>query len=279
MDISHIAPSAAGDEAFIERLARFMRRAASPGAVLALARMNTEIDIRAVLPTVRVPTLVLHRLGDRDAKVEEARWIASQIPSAEYVELQGHDHLPWVGDQDGILDELEEFLTGVRRGPDPDRVLATVLFTDIVGSTQRASELGDRDWRGLLEQHQALVRRELARWRGQEINTTGDGFLASFDGPARAIRCAHAVKDAVRTLGLQVRSGVHTGECERSGDDLSGIAVHIGARIAAETEPGEVLVSGIVKDLVAGSGLRFDARGHRTLKGVPGEWPLYAAEV
>ena len=154
-----------------------------------------------------------------------------------------------------------------------------MLFTDIVGSTQRASELGDRDWRGLLEQHQALVRRELARWRGQEINTTGDGFLASFDGPARAIRCAHAVKDAVRTLGLQVRSGVHTGECERSGDDLSGIAVHIGARIAAEAESGEVLVSGIIKDLVAGSGLRFDARGTRTLKGVPGEWPLYAAEV
>ncbi len=170
-------------------------------------------------------------------------------------------------------------LGGTRtHGVGPDR-LATVLFTDIVGSTQRASELGDRDWRGLLEQHQALVRRELARWRGQEINTTGDGFLASFDGPARAIRCAHAVKDAVRTLGLQVRSGVHTGECERSGDDLSGIAVHIGARIAAEAEPGEVLVSGIIKDLVAGSGLRFDARGTRTLKGVPGEWPLYAAEV
>lgn len=279
MDIGDIAPSAAGDEAFTERLARFLRRAASPGAALALARMNTDIDIRAVLPTVRVPTLVLHRLGDRDAKVEEARWIASQIPSAEYVELQGDDHLPWVGDQDRLLDELEEFLTGVRRGPDPDRVLATVLFTDIVGSTQRASELGDRDWRGLLEQHQALVRRELARWRGQEINTTGDGFLASFDGPARAIRCAHAAKVAVRTLGLQLRSGIHTGECERSGDDLSGIAVHIGARIAAEAEPGEVLVSGIVKDLVAGSGLRFDARGTRPLKGVPGEWPLYAADV
>jgi len=279
MDIDKIAPTAAGDEAFTERLARFMRRAASPGAALALARMNTDIDIRAVLPAVRVPTLVLNRQGDLDAKVEEARWIASQIPSAEYVELEGQDHLPWVGDQDVVLDEIEEFLTGVRHGPDLDRVLATVLFTDIVGSTEQASELGDRAWRSLLEQHHALIRRELVRWRGHEIDTAGDGFLASFDGPARAIRCAHAARTAVRTLGLQLRCGVHTGECERSNDGLSGIAVHIGARIAAEAGPSEVLVSSTVKDVVAGSGLRFDARGTRTLKGISGDWPLYAAEL
>src|SRR5215831_7720118 len=192
MDITDLAPSIAGNEVFKRRLATYFRRSASPGAAVALLRMNTEIDVREVLPTIRIPALVLHRAGDRESKIEEGRWIASRIPGARFVELPGEDHLPWVGDQDAVLDEVEEFLTGVRRGPDPDRILATVLFTDVVGSTERASELGDRDWRELLGQHHALVRRELERWRGREVDTAGDGFLATFDGPARAIRCACA---------------------------------------------------------------------------------------
>ncbi|HUH14296.1 MAG TPA: adenylate/guanylate cyclase domain-containing protein [Gaiellaceae bacterium] len=276
MDLSDIAPSAAGDEAFMRRLATYLRRAASPGAALALARMNTEIDIRAVLPAIRVPTLVLHRTGDRDSSVEEGRWIAAQIPDARLVELPGEDHLPWVGDQDAVLDEVELFLTGVRRGPEPDRMLATLLFTDIVASTERAAALGDRDWRDLVERHHAVVRAELARWRGREVDTAGDGFLALLDGPARAIRCAAAVVEGVRALGLQVRAGVHTGEVERAGDAVRGIAVHLGARVAAAAAPGEILVSQTVKDLVAGSGIAFDDRGEHELKGVPGRWRLHA---
>jgi len=279
MDVAHYAPTVAGDEGFARRLATYFRRSASPGAAAALLRMNTCIDVRSVLPTIRVPTLVLHRVGDRDTNVEEGRWIASRIPGARFVELPGDDHLPWVGDTDGLLDVVEEFLTGVRPAPeaDADRVLATVLFTDIVGSTERAAALGDRAWARLLEQHHEVVRRELGRFRGREVDTAGDGFLAWFDGPARAVRCALAAAAAVRSLGLELRAGVHTGECELVGDSLRGIAVHTGARIAAEAAPGEVLVSRTVTDLVAGSGLVFEQRKDVELKGLTGTWRLYAA--
>ncbi|HEU5211348.1 MAG TPA: adenylate/guanylate cyclase domain-containing protein [Gaiellaceae bacterium] len=276
MDVSQLAPSAAEDQALMQRITTFFRRSASPGAAVALSRMNAQIDTRSVLPTIRVPTLVIQRTGDREVNAEEERWIASQIPGATYVELPGDDHLPWIGDSDGLLDEVQEFLTGARRGPDPDRVLATVLFTDIVGSTERAAALGDGRWRELLAAHHAVVRDQLDRWQGREIDTTGDGFLASFDGPARAIRCACAVRHQVRTLGLEIRAGLHTGECERVGAKLAGLAVHTGARVAALAAPDEVLVSQTVKDLVAGSGIEFEPRGLHLLKGVPGEWHLYA---
>ena len=276
MDLGSLAPSVAEDEAFKRWMTAYFRRSASPGAAVTLLRMNTEIDIRAVLPTIGVPTLVLHRTGDLDAKVEEGHWIAKQIPGARFVELPGVDHLPWVGDQDSILDEVEEFLTGVRHGPEPERVLATVLFTDIVDSTARAAALGDRRWRDLLEGHHARVRRQLERFRGQEIDTAGDGFFASFDGPARGVQCALAVVDAVADLGISVRAGLHTGECEVVDGKMAGIAVNIGARVAAQADADEVLVSSTVKDLVAGSGIRFAERGRVSLKGVPGEWQLYA---
>jgi class 3 adenylate cyclase len=274
MDLDELVPSA--DAAFKRQLARYLRRSASPGAAVALLRMNTHIDTRAVLPTIRVPTLILHRKGDLDADVEEGRWIASQIPGARFVELAGVDHLPWVGDQDAVLDEVQEFLTGVRPPPEPDRVLATVLFTDIVGSTERAAELGDRRWRELLEQHHAVVRGHIDRFQGREVDTAGDGFLAAFDGPARAVRCARAIGNALRELGIDVRAGLHTGECELVDDKVAGVAVHTGARVAARAGPGEVLVSQTVKDLVAGSGIEFEERGTHVLKGVPGEWRLYA---
>ena len=278
MDVGVLAPSAVADPALMRRIATFFRRSASPGAAVALNRMNTEIDTRAVLPTITAPTLVLHRRRDRDVNVEEARWIAGQIAGAKYVELPGDDHLVWIGDTDALLDEVEEFLTGVRPRPEPDRLLATVLFTDIVGSTEKAAALGDRRWRELLEEHHGLVRRELDRFRGREIDTAGDGFFASFDGPARAVRCACAIREALKELGLEVRAGLHTGECEVVDGKVGGIAVHIGARVAKEAGPGEVLVSSTVKDLVAGSGLQFRGRGTTDLKGVPGEWGLYVVE-
>jgi pimeloyl-ACP methyl ester carboxylesterase len=270
------APSLADDERFRTWWSDYLRMSASPGAALALTRMNGQIDVRPALPTIEVPTLVVHRSGDRALPVEGARYIAERIRDVRLVELPGDDHLPFVGDQDAILDEIEEFLTGARRGAESDRVLATVLFTDIVGSTERAVELGDRDWRDLLDSHHVLVRRELERWRGTEVATAGDGFLATFDGPARAIRCACGVRDAVRGLGLEIRAGLHTGECEVRGDTIAGIAVHIGARVAALAAAGEVLVSSTVKDLVAGSGIEFDERGEHDLKGVPGRWQLYS---
>jgi pimeloyl-ACP methyl ester carboxylesterase len=272
-----LAPSLSADQRFRHWWARLERLGASPGAAMALRRMNGHIDLRPVLPAIRVPTLILHRSGDRDSSVEEGRYVAARIPGARFVELRGIDHLPWVGDQDAVLDEVEEFLTGVRQGPEPDRVLATVLFTDIVSSTERAAELGDHEWRHLLESYYGVVRRELARFRGREIDTAGDGFLATFDGPARGIRCACTTRDAVRTLGIKIRAGLHTGECEVMGDKLVGIAVHIGARVAARAEPDEVLVSSTVKDLVSGSGIDFVERGTHPLKGVPGEWRLFAA--
>ena len=270
------APSQVGNEAFSRWWSTYLRMSASPGAAKTFTRMNAQIDVRDVLPLVQVPTLIVHRGGDRAMSVEGSRYMAERIEGARYVELPGEDHLPFVGDQDQILDEVEEFLTGVRRGPEPDRVLATVLFTDIVGSTGRAAELGDRRWRELLEAHHAAVRGELERFRGREVDTAGDGFLATFDGPARAIRCATAIRGAVERLGLTIRAGLHTGECELHGNNVSGLAVHMGARVAALASPSEVLVSSTVKDLVAGSGIEFDDRGVHELKGIPGDWRLYA---
>ena len=271
-----LAPSVAGDQAFRDWFSRYLRLSASPRAAAAVLRMNTEIDTRDVLPAIRVPSLLIYRTGDQDVMVDEGRWIASQIPDARFVELPGADHLMWAGDADAILDEIEEFLTGVRRGPTPDRVLTTVLFTDIAGSTERAAAMGDRDWAGLLERHHTAIRRELNRFQGLELDTAGDGFLARFDGPARAVRCAIGAGDAVRDLGLEIRAGVHTGEVELAGDTIRGVAVHIGARIAGLAAPGQVLVSRTVKDLVAGSGLVFDDHGEHELKGVPDPWHLYA---
>ncbi len=273
MDISDLAPSA--DDAFKQRAIAYLRRSASPGAAVALLRMNTQIDVRGVLPTIRVPTLILQRVGDRDVNVEEGRWIAAQIPGAKYVELQGDEHLIWAGDVDEIVDEVEEFLTGSRRAQETDRVLATVLFTDIVDSTRLATEVGDRRWRELVDEHHALVRRELERHRGREIDTAGDGFFASFDGPARGIRAACAIRESVESLGLVIRAGLHTGECELMQDKIGGIAVNTGARVASKAAAGEVLVSSTVRDLVAGSGIEFEDRGEHELKGV-GAWRLYS---
>lgn len=256
-------------------LGMFERAAASPTMVLALDRFNTEVDVTQVLPVIGVPTLVLHRTDDL-VPVGLGRYLAEHVPGARFVELAGNDHMPWVGDSDAVLDEVEQFLTGGRRGAEPDRVLATVLFTDIAGSTVRAAELGDRRWSELLEAHHARVRALISRYGGREVDTAGDGFLATFDGPTRAIRCAEEITAAVQTIGLEVRAGVHTGEIVLAGDDVRGIAVHVGARIAAMARAGEVLVSSTVRDLVAGSGLRFDDRGVHSLKGVPDEWQLLA---
>jgi class 3 adenylate cyclase len=240
--------------------------------------MNAQIDIRNVLAAIRVPTLVLHRTGDRVVYVEEGRFLAERIPGAKYVEIPGTDHWPWNGDSESILQEVNEFLTGTREISEPERVLTTVMFTDIVDSTKLAADRGDRRWTELLEDHQQLVRQELTRFRGREIDTAGDGFLATFDGPARAIRCASAIRDAMKGLGIEIRAGLHTGECEVVGEKMRGVAVHIGARVAALAGPGEVLVSRTVRDLVAGSGLAFEDRGTHVLKGVPGEWQLFAVQ-
>jgi class 3 adenylate cyclase len=270
------APSLTGDEDFAAWWAHLLRAGTSPRAANELFRMYSDLDVRPALSAITAPTLVMQRTGDRVAPVAWARAMAAALPNARYLELPGEDHLFVAGDQDAILDELEEFVTGARRGRAPERVLATVLFTDIVDSTARAAAVGDQDWRRTLERHDELVRRELARFRGREIKHTGDGFLASFDGPGRAVQCAAAITQGVRRLGLEVRVGVHTGECELRGDDLAGMAVHIGARVGARAGPGEVLVSSTVKDLVVGSGLRFEDRGAQMLKGVPDEWRLYA---
>ena len=240
--------------------------------------MNTEIDVRAVLPTIPVPTLIVHRTGDLDANVEEGRWIASQIPDAKLVELPGDDHLPWVGDQNRVLDEVERFLTGRLAPAEPDRVLATILVTDIVGSTERAAEIGDRAWAELLDRHHAIVREQLRAFRGEEVDTAGDGFLATFDGPGRAIRAAAAIRDRLQASGIPVRCGLHTGEAERVGGKVAGIAVHLAARIADTAASGEILVSDTVRNLVAGSGIEFVDRGSVTLRGVPEEQHLFAVQ-
>ena len=275
IDVTDYVPSKARDELFLRRLATYFRRSASPGAAVALLRMNTQIDIRHLLPSIHVPTLILHRKDDRDANVEEGRWIASQIPNARFVELAGEDHLPWIGDSDAVVDEVQEFLTGTRSSKESNRVLATVLFTDIVGSTEHAARLGDRGWREMLDAHHAIARKALERFRGREVKTVGDAFIATFDGPARAMRCACAIRDGVAQLGIQIRAGIHTGEIELHGHDIAGIAVHIAARVIAAARPGEVLVSSTVKDLSAGSGIAFADRGSHALKGVPDEWRLF----
>jgi pimeloyl-ACP methyl ester carboxylesterase len=278
-DIDLWIPSLADDPRAKEWLGRFRRAAVSPDALAALFRMFLDIDVRHVLPTLQVPTLVLQRRGDRVVNWRAGRWLAEQIPGAKYVELAGQDHFPWFGDAEAVIEEIREFLTGVRVAPEPDRVLATVMFTDVVHSTERAASLGDRQWRQLLDAHDAAVRRQLAAFRGREVKTTGDGFLATFDGPARGIRCARAIRDAASALGLDVRVGLHTGEVEVRGDDIGGVAVHIGQRVSALAQRSEIMVSSTVKDLVAGSGIEFVDRGEHELKGVPGVWRLYAVEA
>jgi len=277
MDLSHYIPSKMNDREYASRQATYMRHSASPSAAVALLRMNTQIDVRAILPTITAPTLILHRTGDRDVNVEEGRWLAARIAGSRFVEFPGDDHFPWVGDQDSILLEAQEFLTGERPARKIDRVLTTVLFTDIVGSTEHLARVGDNAWRETLASHRTIVRRALSDHRGREVDTAGDGFFATFDGPARAVRCAFSIHEATRSQGLGIRAGVHTGEVELSDGRVAGIAVHIGARVAALAGAGETLVSSTVKDLVSGSGLRFEERGVQALKGVPGEWRLYAA--
>jgi class 3 adenylate cyclase len=272
-----LAPDHVHDAEFTEWWARFMRQSISLQAAVAYLAMNAGVDIRAVLPAIHVPTLVVHRTGDRINPVAGGRFIASRIPGARLAELPGDDHHPWLGDSAMLLDEIAQFVTGERPAPEPDRVLATLLFTDIVTSTEMAARLGDREWSALLEAHRDIVRHELKRFAGQEIGTTGDGFLAIFDGPARAVRCAIAVIERLEGLGIRIRAGVHTSEVELAGQDVAGVGVHIAARIMALAEPGEVLVSSVVRDLALGSGLDFVERGRHTLKGIDGEWALFAS--
>ena len=278
MDTAHYVPSMENDKGFMERLATYFRRSASPSAAVALLKMNTDVDVRNVLPSIHVPTLVIHRTGDRDVNIEEGRWIAAQIPGAKFVELPGEDHMPWVGDQDAILDEIEEFLTGVRPTADFDTQLITMLFTDIVGSTELAASIGDKAWAELLDQHNSMIRRTAESCRGTEVDTTGDGFLLTFDRPANAVRCASRILEQARAIGLYLRAGIHTGEVHKVGKQITGLSIHVASRIVDLAEPGEVLVSGAVKNLVAGSKYEFEDRGEHTLKGVPRPWKLYALE-
>jgi class 3 adenylate cyclase len=272
------APGKINDAAFVQWFARLERATASPGAIVSLFKANYEIDVRPILASIHVPTLILHRTGDKTIPIAAGRYIADNIAGAKFVELAGDDHLLQAfdhGSLDQLVDEIEEFITGSRQRPDPERVLATVMFTDIVGSTKHATRLGDRQWRELLKRFYDVIGRELATFQGRRVSTAGDGVLATFQGPARAIRCACAIRERLRPLGLQVRTGLHTGECERIGDDVGGIAVHIGARVGAVANPDEVLVSSTVKDLVAGSGINFANRGMHVLKGVPERWRLF----
>jgi class 3 adenylate cyclase len=271
-----VAKSELQDPDFLEWAARLERLAASPGTIKRIFDLIGEFDVRDVLPSIRVPTLVMHRREDSFIKIEHSRYIAANIPGARFVELEGSDNVFSLGDSEAILGEIEEFLTGNRHAHEPDRMLATVMFTDIVDSTRRAAEMGDTGWRFLLERHDALFRRALERHRGREVKRTGDGFMATFDGPARAIRCAASVAEAMGSLGLEVRAGLHTGECEVMDSDIGGLAVHIAARVMDRADPREVLVSSTVKDLVAGSGIDFRDRGAHELRGVPGQWRLYA---
>lgn len=270
-----IAPALADSEVARRYMQRFERAALSPRAARAHLPWVYQIDVRPVACTLRVPTLVLHATRDALVPVEGGRWLGANVPGARWVELDESAHVPWLGDYERIAGEIQEFLTGARAESESDRVLATVLFVDIVDSTGHLARLGDRRWSDARARYLALVRGEIERQRGAEVNQSGDGVMATFDGPARAVRCAVAVRDGVRGLGLEVRSGVHTGECERRGDDVVGIAVHTAARIMATAAPGEVLVSSTVKDLVAGSGLRFADRGRHALKGIPDEWRLF----
>jgi pimeloyl-ACP methyl ester carboxylesterase/class 3 adenylate cyclase len=277
LSLALLAPSRLQDEAMVRWWSRYERQSMSPAISLDIIRLNLELDVREVLPSIRVPTLVIHTTDDV-LPIEGARWLAKQLPDAQFVELPGDDHWPWISEPDASVDEVQQFLTGVRHEHEPDRVLTTVLFTDIVGSTERAATLGDKRWRDLLQQHDRLISRELDRHRGREVKAMGDGVLATFDGPARAIGCARAICDQANTLGIEVRAGLHSGEVELLGDDVGGIAVHIGARVAGMAGPGEVLVSSTVKDLVVGSSWRFQDTGAHSLKGAPGEWRLYSVE-
>jgi len=274
--IEIFSPSMAANPQAREFQARFERQAASPMRVQQLLQMFLDTDVRGALPLIQAPTLVLHRRQDRAVHYRAARWLAEQIEGSRYAELEGEDHFPWVGDSEAALAAIEEFLTGVRPAAAPERVLATVLFTDIVDSTRLAGELGDRRWRELLEQHQQLTREQLRRFEGREIKTTGDGFLATFDGPTRAAECARAIADEMPALGIEVRAGLHTGEVELIGEDVGGIAVHVAARIAALADARQVLASRTVRDLAAGSGARFEPAGRHALKGVAEEWDVYS---
>jgi pimeloyl-ACP methyl ester carboxylesterase len=274
-DLEIFVPNVADDPRFRQWWQRAGNRGASPATARALAQTRFHTDLRPVLPAIQAPTLIIHRKGNRAALVGHGRYLAEHIPGARYAELPGDEHLPYVGDSDAIVAEIEEFLTGMRR-VESDRVLATILFCDIVHSTDLVSELGDRRWHDLLDASYAMIRRQLERFWGREINTTGDGLFATFDGPARAIRCGQAIRDGARQLGIDVRVGLHTGEVETMGDDIGGLAVHIGERVCASAGPGEVLASRTVVDLVAGSGITFSDRGERELKGVPDRWQLYA---
>jgi class 3 adenylate cyclase len=274
-----LARSARDDDRFRQWWAGYLRRSSSPGAALALTKMNTDIDIRHVLPAIRVPTLVLHRTGDPLCPVEGGRYIAAHIPDSTYVEVPGIDHLPFVGDIDALVDPVQEFLTGAPPAVEIDRVLTTILVVDIVGSTRLATELGDHRWRSLLDMYRTIVRRELDRYRGVERNVIGDGFVATFDGPARAIYCASEIVRAVRSLSIEVRAGLHTGECILSGEELDGIAVHVAARVSSFASSSEIIVSSTVRDLVAGSNIVFTDRGRHTLGGIPGIWRLLAVDA
>lgn len=274
-DLQNGAPSLANDEEAREWCAAYLRNSASPKAAISIWDWNAEIDVRSILSTIHVPTLVLHRSGDRWQKVEEGRYLAEHIPGAKFVELPGDDHVIFAGDQTQLLDEIEEFVTGVRPTPPSERVLLTVLFTDIVGSTAIATEMGDNRWKELLQQHDAEVRKELSRYKGTEVKMTGDGFLAAFDGPTRAMQCAIAIRERLTKVDLNIRASVHTGECERRGKDLSGIAVHLASRLLDHAQAGEILTSRTVKDLVVGSGMAFEERGEATLRDVPGSWELF----
>jgi class 3 adenylate cyclase/pimeloyl-ACP methyl ester carboxylesterase len=270
------APSLAADEGLRRSWSRYERLATSPGMAIAALRLVYGSDVRSLLPTIRVPTLVIQRASARQIGAAHGRYLAEKIPGAKFVQLAGIDNFIWAGDQDATLDEIQHFVTGVRPVPTPRRALATVLFTDIVDSTRKAAALGDRAWRRVLDEHFGITRRELDRFDGRQVKNIGDGVLATFDGPARAVRCAAAIRDGVAELGLELRAGLHTGEIELHPDDIGGLAVHIGARISALAGAGEILVSSTVKDLVVGSGLEFEDRGARELRGVPGEWRLFA---
>jgi pimeloyl-ACP methyl ester carboxylesterase/class 3 adenylate cyclase len=272
--LEDFAGSVRDDKHYQEWFAKPERLAVSPGAAVALARMVMQIDVRDILPTIRVPTLVLHKRDDQVVPIEDGKYIADHSDGAKFVELPGADHWPWIGHEEAV-EEIQEFLTGMRDSAEPDRAVATVMFVDIVDSTKRAAELGDRRWADVLESFYAVVRRELDRYRGREIDTAGDGFFVTFDGPARAIRCATSLTEAVGRLGLEIRTGIHTGECERMADKVGGLGVVIGARVGASAAPGEILVSRTVQDLVVGSGLTFEDAGEHELKGVPDRWHLY----
>jgi len=277
--LDEAAPSMADDRAACEWWGAYMRNSASPKTAELITRLSAEIDIREVLPTINAPTLVINRENDRWHSADEARFISDAIPNSTFKLVPGDDHLVWYGDQDRLLGEIEEFLTGQRDSSPSERVLLTILMTDIVGSTEKAAALGDSKWRALLDQHDIMVRQRVAAFGGSEINTTGDGFITAFTGPTRAIQCAQEIRADLARLDLEVKTGIHTGECERRGSDIGGLAVHIAARILDSSAPGQILVSGTVKDLVVGSGLDLDPAGTRSLKGVPGEWPLYASHL